>query len=184
MRLTATARFSWLIACVGIFVAAHGRAFALPPDSPVAKREAQKMRVVLEENFQAINEENLKKLLGTASRYTGTQQEMAEFAAEAKQMFESCDIYMRLVEFTLTDFSPPIAYATVIQLTLPANEQASDDADLANRKLGTTHFRSNSALLPEYELCSYRQRFNFEGGKWKVHRVVSKPVKAEWPKKN
>ena len=184
MRLTATARFSWLIACVGIFVAAHGRAFALPPDSPVAKREAQKMRVVLEENFQAINEENLKKLLGTASRYTGTQQEMAEFAAEAKQMFESCDIYMRLVEFTLTDFSPPIAYATVIQLTLPANEQASDDADLANRKLGTTHFRSNSALLPEYELCSYRQRFNFEGGKWKVHRVVSQPVKAEWPKKD
>jgi len=184
MRLTATARFSWLIACVGIFVAAHGRAFALPPDSPVAKREAQKMRAVLEENFQAINEENLKKLLGTTSRFTGTPQQMAEFADEAKQMFSDTDVYMRLVDFTLTDFSPPIAYATVIQLTLPAKEQASDDADLANRKLGTTHFRSNSALLPEYELCSYRQRFNFEGGKWKVHRVVSQPVKAEWPKKD
>jgi len=129
------------------------------------------------------NGENLKKLLKKTSRYTGTPQQMAEFAAEAKQMFSDTDVYMRLVDFTLTDFSPPIAYATVIQLTLPANEQASDDA-LANRKLGTTHFRSNSALLPEYELCSYRQRFNFEGGKSKVHRVVSRPVKAEWPNRS
>lgn len=156
-------------------------AYALDPDSPAAQREAKKMRAVLEENFQACNEENLKKLMGTTSRFTGTQQEMAEFAAEAKQMFEDTDVYMRLVDFELTDFSPPIAYATVIQLTLPADEKGSDE-DLANRKLGTTHFRSNSALLPEYELCSYRQRFNFEGGKWKVHKVVSRPVKAEWPK--
>ena len=186
MRFTGTAPSAWLIACAAftLVVAAQPPVHALDPDSPIAQREAQKIRAVLEENFQACNEENLKKLLGTTSRFTGTRQQMAEFATEAKQMFESCDVYMRLVDFKLTDFAPPIAYATVIQLTLPANEQASDDADLSNRKLGTTHFRSNSALLPEYELCSYRQRFNFEGGKWKVHRVVSKPVKAEWPKKN
>ena len=104
---------------------------------------------------------------------------MAEFAAEGKQMFKDTDIYMRLVEFTLTNFTPLIAYATVIQLTLPANEQANDD-DLADRELATTHFRSNSALLPEYELCSYRQRLNFEDGLWKLRRVVSQPVKAEW----
>lgn len=165
MRFTGTAPSAWLVACVGMFVAAHGWAFALPPDTPVAKREAQTMRAVPEHNFQAINEENLKKLLGTASRYTGTQQEMVEFAAEAKQMFRDTDVYMRLVEFTLTDFAPPIAYATVIQFTLPADERGSD-VGLANRKLGTTHFRSNSALLPEYEMCSYRQRFNFEGGSW------------------
>jgi hypothetical protein len=165
-----------------LLVSACTSVYAIDPDSPVAQREAKKMRAVLEENFQACNEENLKKLLGTTSRFTGTPQQMAEFAAEAKQMFEDTDVYMRLVDFQLTDFSPPIAYATVIQLTLPAEEKRSDE-DIANRKLGTTHFRSNSALLPEYELCSYRQRFNFEGGKWKVHKVVSRPVKAEWPDK-
>jgi hypothetical protein len=180
MSVAGTSHFSRLNVCAVIFAAAYGQTFALPPDSPVAQREAVKMRVVLEENFQAINEENLRKLLGTMSRTTGTPQQMQEFAAEAKQMFEDTDVYMRLVDFKLIDFSPPIAHATVIQLTLPADEEASD-ADLANRKLGTTHFRSNSALLPEYELCSYRQRFNFERGKWKVHKVVSKPVKAEWP---
>jgi len=156
-------------------------AFAINPDSPAAQREAKKMRAVLEENFQAVNEENLPKLLKTMSRFMGTREQMAEFTTEAKQMFEDTDVYMRLVDFELTDFSPPNACATVIQLTLPADEKVGDE-DLANRKLGTTHFRSNSALLPEYELCSYRQRFNFEGGKWKVHKVVSRPVKAEWPK--
>jgi hypothetical protein len=183
MRFPGTASSTRRISCAAfaLVVAAQPPVHALDPDSPIAQREARKMQAVLEENFQAINEENLKKLLGTTSRYTGTQQEMAEFAAEAKQMFADTDVYMRLVDFELTDFAPPTAYATVIQLTLPANEQVSDD-DLANRKLGTTHFRSNSALLPEYELCSYRQRFNFEGGKWKVHRVVSQPVKAQWPR--
>lgn len=178
----------FLLSKAGIIIAsllASGctNAFAVEPNSPLAQREAKKMRAVLEVNFQACNEENVKKLLGTTSRFTGTREQMAEFAAEAKQMFEDTDVYMRLVDFELTEFSPPIAYATVIQLTLPADEKGSDE-DLANRTLGTTHFRSNSALLPEYELCSYRQRFNFEGGKWKVHKVVSRPVKAEWPKQD
>lgn len=184
MRYAGTSCFSKSVAVFAatLLVQLCTSALALDPESPAAQQEAEKMRAVLEENFQACNEENLKKLLGTTSRFTGTPQQMAEFAAEAKQMFEDTDVYMRLVDFELTDFSPPIAYATVIQLTLPANEKGTDE-DLANRKLGTTHFRSNSALLPEYELCSYRQRFNFEGGKWKVHKVVSRPVKAEWPTK-
>ncbi len=183
MRYDGTLCFSKsvVVFAAAFLTSACTNALALDPDSPIAQREANKMRAVLEENFQACNEENVKKLLGTTSRFTGTREQMAEFAAEAKQMFEDTDVYMRLVDFELTDFSPPIAYATVIQLTLPADEKGSDE-DLANRKLGTTHFRSNSALLPEYELCTYRQRFNFEGGKWKVHRVVSRPVKAEWPK--
>jgi hypothetical protein len=176
MRFTGTARFSWLIACVGIFVATHGRAFAIPPDSPVAKREAQKMRAVLEENFQAINEEDLKKLLGTASCYTGTQQEMAEFAAEAKQMFKDTDVYMRLVEFELVRFQPPMAEAVVKQLTLPPHEKDSLPATP-----GKLYFRNHSALLPESQLVKYRQLFRFEGGKWKVHRIISTPEPVtEW----
>lgn len=155
-------------------------ALALPPDSPIAQREAQKMRKVLEENFQAVNEEKLKKLIGTTSRFTGTPQEMAEFAAEAEQMFKDTDVYMRLVDLTLTDFSPPFADAQVTQLTLPAEDKDTQDAR-PGKAMGRLEFRDKSALLPEYELCTYKQRFHFENGKWKVHRVLSQPVKAEWP---
>jgi len=57
MRFTGTAPSAWLIACAAftLVVAAQPPVHALDPDSPIAKREAQKMRAVLEENFQAIN---------------------------------------------------------------------------------------------------------------------------------
>jgi hypothetical protein len=150
------------------------------PRLRVAQREATKMRKVLSENFQAINEENLKKLIGTTSRFTGTPQEMAEFAAEAEQMFKDTDVYMRLVDFQLTDFSPPFADAQVTQLTLPAEDKDTQDAR-PGKAMGRLEFRDKSALLPEFELCTYKQRFHFENGKWKVHRVLSQPVKAERP---
>ena len=164
-----------------IFMLAPALGSAADVDSPVARQEAQKMRAVLEENFRAVNEENLRKLLATTSRYTGTPEQMAQFAAEAKQMFKELDVYMRLVDFELVRFQPPRAYAMVTQLTLPTEDKAGDD-ELAERKMGRTHFRHNSGLLPEYELCRYKQRFNFEGGRWKVHRIVSEPEKAEWPR--
>ena len=166
---------------LALVLAAIPPARADDPNSPTAQREAQKMRAILEENFQAVNDENLPKLLATTSRFTVTPQQMNQFAAEAKQMFEDTDVYMRLVDFKLTKFQPPRAYAMVTQLTLPAEEQGTD-AEHGGRKLGRTEFLNKSALLPEYELCTYKQRFNFEGGKWKVHRVVSEPVKATWPK--
>jgi len=157
-------------------------ALALPPDSPIAQREAKKMRKVLDDNFQAINEESLKKLIGTTSRFTGTPQEMAEFAAEAEQMFKDTDVYMRLVDLQLTDFSPPFADAQVTQLTLPAEDKDTQDAR-PGKAMDRLEFRDKSALLPEFELCTYKQRFHFENGKWKVHRVLSQPVKTEWPNK-
>lgn len=170
-----------LYVALSLLFSACASVYADDPQSPLAQQEAEKMRAVLEENFQAINEENLPKLLATTSRFTGTQKQMAEFAAEAKKLFSDTDVYMRLVEFKLTKFKPPRAYAMVTQLTLPAEEKGTE-AERGGRKLGTTDFRSKSALLPEYELCTYKQRFNFESGKWKVHRVVSEPVKASWPK--
>ena len=180
MQFTETAPSAWRISCAAfaVVVAAQFPVYALPPDSPIAQREAKKMRTVLEENFQAVNEENLKKLIGTTSRFTGTRQEIAEFAAEAEQMFKDTDIYMRLVDFQLTDFTPPFADVQVTQLTRPAED--TQDAR-PGKAMGRLEFRNKSALLPEYELCAYKQRFHFENGRWKVHRVLSKPVKAEWP---
>jgi hypothetical protein len=155
-------------------------AFALPPDSPLAQQEAKKMRAVLEANFQAITEENLPALLQTCSRVSGTPEQMAEFAAQAKQMFEDTDVYMRLVDFKLTKFQPPRAYATVIQLTLPADQKDAADPE-PGRQMGKLKFRHKSALLPEDQLSTYKQRFNFENGQWKVHRVVSHVYPAVWP---
>jgi hypothetical protein len=171
------------VLAAAILTSACASVLADAPNSPIAQREAEQMRAVLEENFQAYNEENLKKLLGTTSRFTDTPEQMAQFAAEAKMMFEDMDVYMRLVDFELIKFQPPRAYAKVTQLTLLAEEKGTE-AERGGRKVGTTDFRSKSALLPEYELCTYKQRFNFEGGTWEVHRVVSQPEMATWPKSN
>ncbi len=100
MRYAGTRFFSKSVAVFSavLLLSACASAFALDPASPVAQREAKKMRAVLEENFQACNEENLKKLLGTTSRFTGTPQQMAEFAAEVKQMFDDTDVSVRVVD--------------------------------------------------------------------------------------
>jgi hypothetical protein len=178
---SSTAARLWRSVVFSVALVACSITYAIDPASPRVQKEVTKMRAVLEENFQAVNEENLPKLIGTISRSTGTPHQIQEFAAEAKQMFEATDVYMRLVDFELTAFDPPFACATVTQLTLPADQKGSDE-DLANRKMGPTFFRHHSGLLPEYELCKYGQQFHLERGKWKVHKVVSKPVQAEWPK--
>lgn len=139
-------------------------------NSPVAQKAAEEMRAVLDANFQAISAENMDALMATTSRYSGTPAEVAEFKQEAQQMFKDTDVYLRLTNFQLVKFQPPRAYAIVQQLTLPA-----DESDHTPRQ-GKLNFRHHSALLPEYQLVEYKQRFNFEDGKWKVHRVVTPPV--------
>lgn len=145
-------------------------AYAADVNSPLAQQEAEKMRAILEENFQALTAENLPALMATTSRYSGSPAQVAEFKREAQQMFDDTDVYVRLVNFQLVKFQPPRAYAIVQQLTLPA-----DEADHRPRQ-GELNFRHHSALLPEYQLVEYKQRFNFENGQWKVHRVVTPPV--------
>jgi len=88
-----------------------------------------------------------------------------------------------LVDFKLTKFQPPRAYATVIQLTLPADQKDAADPE-PGRQMGKLEFRHKSALLPEDKLSTYKQRFNFENGQWKVHRVVSHVYPAVWPEEN
>jgi len=147
------------------------------PNGPAAKQAARKMREVLEQNFQAVNEEDLKKLLSTMSQNVGTPEQISEFKEQAESMFRETDVYMRLVDFQLTAFQPPMAEALVKQMTLPANEKDSPPATP-----GKLHFRNHSALLPDSQLVEYRQLFRLEGGKWKVHQIISAPTPvAEWP---
>lgn len=142
---------------------------------PAQKIETQ-CRSILEQNFAAVAAEDLKALRRTSAKDAGTKQQQDEFCEEAKQMFADTDVYMRLVDFQILRVQMPMAEAMVLQLTLPADEK--DREPVLHQKLGL-NFRHHSALLPEYELVSYKQLFKYEGGKWKVHLVSSVPVAAE-----
>jgi len=141
-----------------------------------AQRVEKGCRAILEDNFQACNAENLKALIKTCSRYTGTREEGLEFMREAQSMFDETDVYMRLTGFKLVKVEGPFAYAYVNQLTLPAAQK--DDPRTDNAEL-SGYFRHNSALLPKWQEVQYLQVFHLDAGKWKLHRIISEPVPVE-----
>lgn len=141
-----------------------------------AQRVERECRAVLEQNFAACGAEDLKALRRTTSKYAGTPEQVQEFCEEAEKMFAETDVYMRLVDFQILRVQMPMAEAMVLQLTLPADEK--DREPVLHARLGL-NFRHHSALLPEYELVTYKQLFRYEGGKWKVHFVASVPRAAE-----
>lgn len=143
---------------------------------PPAQKIEQQCRSILEQNFAAVAAEDLKALRRTSAKDAGTKQQQDEFCEEAKQMFADTDVYMRLVDFQILRVQMPMAEAMVMQLTLPADE--ADREPVFHQRLGV-NFKHHSALLPEYELVTYKQLFKYENGKWKVHLVSSVPVAAE-----
>ncbi len=167
-----------IVACVIALlatVADLGSAPGAPPASAIHK-EAEKIRAVLQANFQACNEENLDALMATCSREPqGTE----EFANEARTLFRDTDVYLRLADFELLELKPPYASARVIQITLPADEK--DRTSGAARQV---FFRGNSALLPQWECVEYTQSFKKENGKWKVYMITTEPKPAVWPPDN
>ena len=170
MNVTATIRS----AALALFVVLGGflNAQADEPRTlpPAIQKEADKIRVVLQANFQACNEENLPALMETLSHTMPGQQ---QFEAEARQLFEDADVYLRLEDFKLIQFSPPFAAARVVQVTLPAAEK--DREAISGRQQA---YRGNSALLPEWERCVYTQTFHKSNGKWKVHLITDMPREA------
>jgi len=145
-----------------------------------AKDAEEQCRAVLDQNFQAINAEDIKALVATTSSTSGSEEQMAAFRKEAVQMFADTDVYMRLVWFKPYAYKPPYMEAYVIQLTLPKNEEDHYPAEQ-----GELNFRHHSGLLPEHQLVMYRQKFHYDRGKWRVHAVLSapKPVDEDVPKK-
>jgi hypothetical protein len=156
--------FALLVAGCGVI------GYAADPNSPAGQQAAAACRAVLEANFQAMNNEDVDALLATTSSKTGSPEQMAEFRAEAEKMFEDTDAYFRVDGFEFYKFQPPYAYAYVNQMTLPKNE-----SDHYPREQGKLNFRHHSALLPEHKLVQYKQKFHFDNGQWKLHRVLSEP---------
>lgn len=161
----------FLIACVGPI----NSVLAAPPcrGSCVTEKEAERLRAVIEANFQACNHEDVKALVGTLSK---SLPRVSEFTKEAKDTFEQTDAYFRLADFEVLEVKPPYAVARVVQITLPKDEK--------DRTAGTNQqifFRNKSGLLPQWECVEYLQTFKKEGGKWKVHLILSEPKPAVWP---
>jgi hypothetical protein len=169
-------RLPVLVANFVLAVGLSTAGYAAPPAAKTMEKEADQIRAALQANFQACNEENLDALMATCSREPpGT----AEFADQARQLFEQTDVYLRVADFELLELKPPYASARVIQITLPKDEKDRTSGDARQ-----VFFRGNSALLPQWECVEYTQTFKKEQGKWKLYAITTKPKPAVWPPDN
>lgn len=135
-----------------------------------AESDAPKIRAVLEKNFQACNEEDMKALMDTQAR-TIPREELDKFQAAAEKLFAETDVYLRLEEFQLLKVQGQYAAARVVQVTLPADEKVRSNPSACER-----FYRSNTMLMPEHERVEYIQTFKREGGKWRLWEIVTKPT--------
>ena len=74
------------------------------------------------------------------------------------------------------------AEADIVQLTLPADHSYADLEEYPAQL--SSFYRHNSASLPESQLVQYTLRldYDFRGRRWKVHKIISRPVAvSEWP---
>jgi hypothetical protein len=165
-----------LLFVVVVFSAVTG--YAADRFDAYRRKVADGCRACLEDNFHAITAENIEDLIASTSPYTAAPEDMAKFREEAEQMFKDTDVYMRVEGFELYWIEPAtgFAYATVNQLTLP-----KDEADHKPDDAGKLYFRNRSALLPEYQLVQYKQKFQLVNGKWKLHLVLSEPIPEGHP---
>jgi hypothetical protein len=133
------------------------------------------IRAVVEENFAAVNSEDVKRLMATHTSYCPDRE---EFMKEAKQAFEDFDVYVRLVDLRWGgDGNASSVYRSghrcsviVTQQTMPAN---AEDGDY-------TSYRGNSALLPASELVYYTLHCHMEKGKWKIHMINGNINPTTW----
>jgi hypothetical protein len=133
------------------------------------------IRAVVEANFQAVNTEDIEKLMDTHTSYCPDRE---EFRRETAQAFEDFDVYVRLVDLRWGgDSNASSAYpgghrcsVVVTQQTMPAN---ADDEDY-------TAYRGNSALLPESDLVYYTLICHVEKGKWKIHMINGNVNPTTW----
>lgn len=130
---------------------------------------AEATRAVLESNFQACNNEDIKALMDTQARSL-PRAELNKFQAAAEKLFADTDVYLRLEEFQLLKVQGQYAAARVVQVTLPADEEIRSNPNACEK-----FYRNNTMLMPEHERVEYVQTFKREGGKWRLWQIVTKP---------
>ena len=146
-----------------------------PHDPAFEEWAMQAVRPVIEENFAAVNAEDVDRLMATHTSYCPDRE---AFKKEAAQAFEDFDVYVRLVDLrwgggsnASTGYKTGHQVAVIVtQQTLPANEDAGD----------YTSYRGNSALLPASELVYYTLHCHMEKGKWKIHMINGHVNETTW----
>jgi hypothetical protein len=133
------------------------------------------VRGVLEQNIQACNAEDVEGILATMH---GGLPGRDEFADEARQLFEETNIYVRILDVAyfpaLTETDPNPRYTRFALEVTQHTSLVDGDSE------AYTHFREHSALLPP-EYCRYIQTFKLEKGKWKVDKIINKPIELAGP---
>jgi hypothetical protein len=166
-RLVAVVLAGWACSSARPAFAEEAKAPKLPA---AVQSEVEKIQKVLEENFRACNEENIRALMATISP---TMPGLAEFHNESLKMFADTDVYLSLDSFELIGYRPPFAVARVVQVTLPRDEKDREAGSELQQR-----YRGNTALLPEWERAVYTQQFKKEGGKWRLYGIIEVP--SEW----
>lgn len=135
----------------------------VPQYAWAANANAEKCRVVLEENFRACSEENVEALAASLDQRAPSA---AHFLQEAAAAFEDIDAYFRLEGFEVIGQRGDMLAARVVQKTLakPEDHENGTEQQIDYR-------RYVSALLPEYETVVYTQLFRREGGKWRLWEI-------------
>lgn len=127
--------------------------------------DEERMRSVLEANFDACNKEDLEALMGTCSK---DMPDRPGFRKESEKLFREKDIYYRLVRFQVLSVRGDYATATVVQLSHTADRNSSDERD--------AEFRNGTTLLTKDECVRYNVAFKKDDGEWKCLATISEPV--------
>jgi hypothetical protein len=166
MRLSRSTPVLSVVAVMAVFLTPPYRA-AFAVDSAT-----RAIRVVMEENLAACNEEDMPRLLKTMS------QEMPNrelFIAETKKEWAASDSYARLDEIEVLKHSNapraitrlPYATVRVVQTTVQSGERKSDEPP--------TEWAKRMVLAPGDHTVEYETLWKKEGGKWRMVAGLTEP---------
>lgn len=140
------------------------------------QEDAEQAEQALMANFHAFNSENASELVKTIEE-AGDPGQLAEFQQQASQLFEDCDVYLRLSHFEPfwieTDKKGrKTMLAIVVQHTICEWK----DEDVST-------YRTYSALLPPHEFSYYQQEFVWSprAREWRVGAIKTRPAPVEDP---
>lgn len=127
--------------------------------------DTEKMRAVLEANFDACNREDLDALMDTCSV---DMPDRPGFRMESEKLWKEKDIYYRLVRFQVTQVDGDYATAVVVQHSATADRGSNDDRE--------AFFRNGTGLLTKDECVKYEVAFKKDRGRWKCLATLTEPV--------
>jgi hypothetical protein len=191
--------FAQILPCAVLLLATLVASSQARAEHPPAD-EIAALRAVVEANFAAQTEGDVKGMMATISPRIAGQQRL-EFEREVRDYVKlDTGLQLRLLSMKVSNYYAPwmkssttgrivarqggcSAVADVVQLTVPKGISYVELADYPKEL--STDYRHNSAMLPSAEVVTYTLKFEFDfrDRRWKVFRITSKvrPV-ARWPK--